>query len=51
MVLVVSLFRRDYCHLRRKLGHCEDKMGSTNLAVVRVGDRMASVASGLATVV
>lgn len=47
MVLGVSLFRGDYCHLRRNLGHGEDKMGTTSLAVVRIGGRMATVASGL----
>lgn len=48
MVLGVSLFRRDYCHLRRNLGHGEDKMGPTSLAVVRIGGRTAVVVSGLA---
>lgn len=44
----MSLFRRDYCHLRRNLGHDEDKMEPTSLAVARIGGRMAIVASGLA---
>lgn len=48
MVLGVSLFRGDYRHLRRDLGHGEDKMGTTSLAVVRIGSRMTVVASGLA---
>lgn len=44
-----SLFRGDYCHLERNLGHGEDKMaGTTNLAVVRTGDGMAVIASGVA---
>lgn len=49
MVLEMSLFRGDYCHLERNLGHGEDKMaGTTNLAVVRTGDGMAVIASGVA---
>lgn len=48
MVLGVSLFRGDYCHLRRNLEHGEDKMGTTSLAAVRLGSRMTVCASGLA---
>lgn len=44
MVLGVSLFRGDYWNL----GHGEDKMGTTSLAVVRQGSRTTVVASGLA---